>query len=192
MILRNSFPINHMPPRRRPDKTLIFADFSDFRPNQTPAEVFRKGAFGGTYWRPIHSSVTKRDYANKWKKYSFLAKIPADKLSCPDYDASKNMFGVKAGSSLEAWETSGWITKHDPYGWMQWYCEFYAGRRCEDDERQVGRWRRFAGPTGRFFLRVTNGCTRENKRYNDASVSPVSRQGLLHWGVVVTNANTFE
>ena len=29
-----------------------------FKPNKKPKAVFRAGAFGGTYFRPIHSSVT--------------------------------------------------------------------------------------------------------------------------------------
>ena len=30
----------------------------DFRPNITPIEVIKKGAFGGTYFREIYSGVT--------------------------------------------------------------------------------------------------------------------------------------
>ena len=37
------------------------------------------------------------------------------------------------------WESSGWINPCDPYGWFQWYCWFYLGRRTSDDERQIGR-----------------------------------------------------
>ena len=31
----------------------------DFGPNISPVEVFRKGAFGGTYFRDIYSGVGK-------------------------------------------------------------------------------------------------------------------------------------
>ena len=30
----------------------------NFSPNKTPIEVIRQGAFGGTYFRDIYSSVT--------------------------------------------------------------------------------------------------------------------------------------
>ena len=35
-----------------------------FKPNKTPQQVFKMGAFGGTYFRPIHSSVTGKDYTS--------------------------------------------------------------------------------------------------------------------------------
>ena len=37
---------------------LIFPDKKDFKPNLTPMEVMQLGSFGGTYFRPIYSSVT--------------------------------------------------------------------------------------------------------------------------------------
>ena len=37
----------------------------DFGANKTPVEVIRQGAFGGTYFREIYSSVTE-----KWSKKS--------------------------------------------------------------------------------------------------------------------------
>ena len=40
----------------------------DFRRNITPIEVIKKGAFGGTYFRDIYSSVTSKWYKNSWKE----------------------------------------------------------------------------------------------------------------------------
>ena len=34
----------------------------NFKPNISPAEVIKKGAFGGTYFRDIYSSVNDKFY----------------------------------------------------------------------------------------------------------------------------------
>jgi len=44
------------------------------------------------------------------------------------------------------WEGSGWISDIDPYGWFQWYCRFYMGRRSTDDDRQIARGMGVMGP----------------------------------------------
>ena len=67
-----------------------------------------------------------------------------------------NRYRVKCGGSLGMWESSGWISALDPYGWFQWYCRFYLGRRCTDDERQIQRWLGGHGPKGRFRLQLMN------------------------------------
>ena len=176
-------------PKRRADGTLMFADWPEFRPNLTPREIFSQGAFGGTYWRPIHSRVTGRDYRNQHKKYSFLARIPEDMMSCVRYDVEKNKYGARSGTSLEYWEDHNWIVARDPYGWVQWYCEFYGGRRSADDERQIARWKAFAGPQGRFRLRLVGMIQRAKTKYNDVKISPVIRQGLHHWAYCITAAD---
>ena len=47
----------------------IFDDYPEFIPNLSPEEIFRLGSFGGTYWRPIYSTVTNKSYNNMHKKY---------------------------------------------------------------------------------------------------------------------------
>lgn len=83
-------------------------------------------------------------------------------LTQPEYDASINKWKTKVGQSYEEWEKKGWIlseylarapratcspsrtpsAKYDARGWYHWYCRFWTGRRCADDERQIGRWSR--------------------------------------------------
>ena len=46
------------------NKYYYFKDYMDFKPNISPRDVFYLGSFGGTYFRPIHSSVTDKDYKN--------------------------------------------------------------------------------------------------------------------------------
>ena len=165
-------------------KPIIYKDHPEFRPNLTPRQIFKSGSFGGTYWRPIHSGLTGKNYKNKHRKYpkSWWKGIPETHLTSTGCDKSINKYKVKSGTSLISWETKGWINKRDPYGWVQWFCEFHNGRRSGDDERQIQRWLNFAGPKGRFRRRLINMCKKQGKKYNDFTVSPVIRQGLQHWG----------
>lgn len=164
----------------------------DFHPNRTPEEVLRAGAFGGTYYRPITSAVTNKTYnANEVLSDSVDPEWikGLDKktmLISSTYHPSVNKFGVKCGGSLGMWESSGWISDSDPYGWFQWYCRFYQGRRCSDDMRQVQRWARSAGPKGRFRSQLCNKILAANTTADDAAISPVIRQTMLHWGLEIT------
>ena len=162
-----------------------------FKPNKTPKQVFKMGAFGGTYFRPIHSSITGEDYtpkqAMKGLPKEWFKGLDIDTMvTSSKYDKNVNKYKVKCGSSLEAWESSGWIHEQDPYGWFQWYCYYKKGRRTNDDERQIGRWLKLAGPNGRFRRTLMNKIIKENTTYDDFSISPVIRQVLLHWGYQLT------
>ena len=168
-----------------------FKDFPDFKPNLTPHQVLKLGSFGGTYFRPIYSSVTKKHYKSHdvIKEYpkSWFKGIDIEKMVIsPKYDKKVNKYKVKCGSSLESWESSGWIDKQDPYGWFQWYTRYCTGRRTNDDERQIGRWLKLAGPKGRFRRTLMNKIIKKNTTHNDFTVSPVIRQVLLHWGYQLT------
>jgi len=55
-----------LPKRNTDGVTLIFPDQEEFRPNMTPKEVLQAGSFGGTYFRPIKSSVTNLKYNKMW------------------------------------------------------------------------------------------------------------------------------
>lgn len=167
-----------MKPKR---KNLHFADYPEFQPNVTPEEMFEAGVFGGTYWRPIKSGVTAKSYKNKHLEFPWLKRIPEHMLTSSKCDKNVNKYKVTSGTSLDYWENKGWIKPQDPYGWVQWYCRFYQGRRSADDERQIKRWLAFAGPKGRFRLRLINMIKEKGKKYNDVSISPVIRQGLLQW-----------
>ena len=73
------------------------------------------------------------------------------------------------------------IFLQDPYGWFQWYCRFYQGRRTEDDERQIGRWKRCAGETGRWKNNLISKIAKAGCAWDNYGVSPVVRQTLQHW-----------
>lgn len=177
-------------PKRNSHKEFIFSDYPDFRPNLSPREIFQLGSFGGTYWRPIHSSITKKNYENIYHKYpaSWWKGIPNDWLTkdWDDYDPSINKYGVAVGTTLKFWEKKGWITKYHPYGWVHWYCDFFMGKRCPDDERQIKRWQKTAGPNSRFRRWLINQIHKKRSTYNDFEVSPAIRQTLQHWGYKLT------
>ena len=162
-----------------------------FKPNLTPYQIMKMGSFGGTYFRPIHSTVVNKDLKNQHKKYNW--DLPNNMLTLPfdKYDISINKYKVKVGTTLDFWESRGWITKYDPYGWFQWYCNYHSGRRCPDDERQIKRWSRLTGPKGRFrntliSLILKKKGKGEKTGWDDETVSPKIRQTLQHWGYKLT------
>ena len=163
-----------------------------FTPNRTPEEVLRAGSFGGTYFRPITSAVTNVQYTSSTVladtvEPSWITGLDKKTvLTSMTYRNAVNKFGVKCGGSLGMWESSGWISNVDPYGWFQWYCRFYRGRRTSDDARQISRWAGVAGIKGRFRSQLCNKIIAANTTCDDRKISPVIRQTLLHWGLEIT------
>merc|ERR1711997_93735 len=171
-------------PKRNSDGVLIFSDEEEFRPNMTPKEVLQAGSFGGTYFRPIKSSVTGLKYNKMWDELpqNWLEGLNIKRMvSSTNYDDKVNTYKAKCGGSLEMWETSGWIDKIDPYGWFMWYCRFYLGRRSKDDDRQIGRWKNCTGPKGRWKNNLIGKIAKAGVKYNNSGISPVIRQTLQHW-----------
>ena len=168
----------------------VFEDFPEFKPNLSPREMFKRGSFGGTYWRPIYSSIVKKDLKNIHKQYpkSWWKDIPEDWMIRTDeeYDKNINKYKVKVGTSLDFWEGKNWIKENHPYGWVHWYCDFFSGKRCDDDERQITRWKKLAGNKGRFMRFLVTQILKKKGKWNDESISPKIRQVLQHWGYKLT------
>lgn len=85
-------------------------------PPSSPPQVIRGGAFGGTFFRTCYSGVLKRDLIAE----DDIAELPEawteglDQdvyLKAQEYSEEINMFGKKAGQSLQAWEQAGWIAR---------------------------------------------------------------------------------
>jgi hypothetical protein len=153
----------------------------------------QQGAFGGTYFRKIKSSVTGETYSGAWKEFPdewFNALDKQTQVASSSYNPSVNKYGAKCGSGLDDWESKGWIEASAPFGWFHWYCRYFMGLRGEDDDRQISRWNKCAGlKSGRWVRNlVTKVCTAK-AAHDDPSVSPVVRQTLLHWAYQLTDAD---
>ena len=72
----------------------------DFGVNKTPVEIIKEGAFGGTYFRDIYSSVNEKWYKKSWKEFDQVKKIDQNYYCSDYYDVIVNKDGVKCGTSL--------------------------------------------------------------------------------------------
>ncbi len=133
-----------------------------FTPDLSPKQMLALGVFGGVYMRDC-----REEFPKDWFEHAVLQKPDSYK-----HDASLNLFGVNASQPLSVWRKKGWIYDEDPRGWFQWYCRYYRGRRCPDDERQIKRWRAI----GRHITQIKRNC-----RAGDTSCRPRQRQAVLHW-----------
>lgn len=164
----SKWEVQGSPPTRDEDGTFHFEDFSQFLPNKSPEEMIREGCFGGSYWRPLKSKRLGIVIEGDWKELpsEWITGLDVKRyLTSPAYDADVNKYKVACGQSIEEWEASGWIMhEYDVRGWFQWYCRFFQGRRCPDDDRQVSRWRKCVGATGRWKRMLLKAYLRQGVR----------------------------
>lgn len=184
-------------PDRTPDGKFRFDDYPDFTPNKSPEEMLREGCFGGSYYRPIRSRKLGVVVQDDWTELppSWIEGLNVESyLTNPGYNPDINKFKVACGQSIEEWEAAGWIShEHDVRGWFQWYTRFYRGRRCDDDARQVSRWKKCVGETGRWrrmllkkYLQLGVRDVFDDGADEDApEVSPVMHQTCHHWAYEV-------
>ena len=89
---------------------------------------------------------------------------------------------------LRFWENKGWINEIDPYGWFQLYFRYWLGRRSQDDERKINRWKRIIT---RFRGKLVSMIKDAGSQFDDYLISPKIRLLLLHWGFELTENNFF-
>jgi hypothetical protein len=130
----------------------------DFTPDLTPQQMLELGVFGGHYFQGEHS-----EFPSSWFEHARLSDV---------HDVHCNYFDIDASQPLEEWERKGWIRDQDPRGWFQWYCRYYLGRRSDDDERQIKRWRQMTRHVGQIKAHCQVGDELCRRR---------QRQALLHW-----------
>jgi hypothetical protein len=133
--------------------------YPGFCPQLTPKEMLELGVFGGKYMTDCTAEFPAEWFEN--------ARLCAER-----HDPALNYFGVNASQPLSVWRQKGWIYPEDPRGWFQWYCRYYSGRRCPDDERQINRWRAMR----RHMAQIKANCAP-----GDLTCRKKQRQALLHW-----------
>lgn len=151
----------------------------EFRPLLSPRQIIEAGAFGGSYFGLPIEEYTNYDYNNLFNK--LFDGLDINLYLREKYSAKLNQFKTKSGMGYEYWKEMGWLHEDDPYGWFEWYCKYYLGRRHEDDDRQIIRWQNFCGRKGRWKDRIYSRIYETN----NWGVSPRIQQSLLHWGYYV-------
>lgn len=132
---------------------------TEFKPELTPKEMLELGVFGGKYMTDC-----RQEFPAEWFEHA--------RLNSLKHDPDLNYFGVNASKPLSYWLMKGWIHPDDPRGWFQWYCRYYMGRRCADDERQIKRWCAMT----RHIAQIKKNCPPGN-----LNCRRKQRQALLHW-----------
>jgi hypothetical protein len=130
----------------------------EFKPELTPRQMLALGVFGGKYMTDCGRE--------------FPGWLAGAKLCHERHDPRLNYFRINASLPLSVWRAKGWIYDADPRGWFQWYCRYYRGRRCPDDERQIKRWK----AVRRHLAQIKKNCARGR-----VSCRRKQRQALLHW-----------
>lgn len=134
-----------------------------FTPCYTPLEMLELGVFEGKYINVI------KGLPKSWYNLPTVVK----RNDPPNVELNK--FKVKSRQPLSVWRKNGWLTKHSPYGWFQWYCLYYQGRRlAEEDKLQIKRWRSFVA---RHQAQIDQSGDK-----NNLSKRLKQRQALLQWG----------
>jgi hypothetical protein len=131
----------------------------EFQPDLTPKQMLEMGIVGGKYMTDCRDEFPK-----SWFTHA--------RLCHERHDPQLNYFGVTASQPLSVWRKKGWIYHEDPRGWFQWYCRYYMGRRCPDDERQIKRWKAMK----RHISQISKHC-----KMGDVNCRPKQRQALLNW-----------
>jgi hypothetical protein len=131
----------------------------EFNPELTPKQMLTLGVFGGKYMTDCQD-----EFPRDW-----FAKA---RLSSEKHNPYLNFFAVNASQLLSVWQKNGWIHPDDPRGWFQWYCRYFMGRRHEDDQRQIIRWKGIK----RHISQIKKNCP-----VGDWNCRRKQRQAVLHW-----------
>lgn len=142
-----------------------------FKPELTPAQILKLGAFEGKYLNDCTN-----EFPIEWYIHAKTSKIA---------DPTINLMKIKSRLSLQEWQKRKWIIQPDVRGWFQWYCRYWIGRRIpEVDNIQIKRWRAFIRHKAQVVksyavLKKIKSTPKEKLIvYNHR---PRQRQALLQW-----------
>lgn len=107
-----------------------------FNPDMSPEEVFDD-------WQSMDFSM---QYAIK--EANFDPDISADDMQ-ESYDSVYAGRGPRL-ASMKEWPKH-WLDDQDKMGWLEWYKNWTAGRRSEQDAKQIARWQSFKSRHGAQF-----------------------------------------
>lgn len=131
------------------------------------------GIFKGAYFNEPKVNKTT---LNNWQFYvpsQFLIDFVHSKLRnsliIGGGNIEINKYKTDCGSDFDFWTEKGWINELDPYGWFNWYINYYYGRRCDDDERQIKRWLNFKVRHAGTLRKYPNSIK--------------TKQNFLHWAL---------
>lgn len=155
---------------------IIFLDYEEFKPTIIPTDMLLLGVFGGAYYNDP-------EVCDQMPQELFKG-VPGHKyiLSKPYKEA--NRFKVLAGKPREWWEERNLINhQYDTEGWFQWYCRFFYGRRCPDDERQIKRWKSFYARHTKGFLSRVNKRDNPKQALKNPNILSKYKQSLTQWAI---------
>ena len=154
-----------------------FDDRPDFITNYSPQEMISMGVFGGNYFN-------REEYREMIHPEVF--EVDDCKYNLEVQDKKVNHFKMLAGNDRKWWEDRNLINHmYNTEGWFQWYCRFYYGRRCDDDDREIGRFINFRLRHLNMYYdcleRYKSGGVK--KALMDDSVYPKYKQSIFQWAI---------
>lgn len=171
-----------------PNKVMLENSVIKFKDNKTfvtcysPLRMIELGIFGHGYFGI--KAVNEKEFSKILNLIpNFADQIDSEiqsKILLSPQNFSLNRFGINAGLDHTAWIENKWIISDDPYGWFNWYIQFYYGRRHKDDFRQINRYRSFVK---RHWGMLNGFCEKANVPMDQAEFKyQKTCQGLLQWG----------
>ena len=148
-----------------------FLNLPGFNPHYTPREILELGVFGGTYF------VKYRSQQGLPKE--LFEGLPTIKYDALVYDKNNNYFQVDAHQRRRDFNMPNDARVLDPFGWFQWYCRFFYGRRSSSDNYRLAQWK---DELETIMFYITKACEVADKPLTDLTVEKAWRQQALNFG----------